>query len=136
VLGANTASKVLVTADWNETGAPSDCDVQGQKIISKVLGAPLAPTPPGTAVGTAAIISGSIPPGGGFGLVVFGGGTIPQLVSATGCPVATMALFATVNGALVAFVPGSTIAIVNAEFMGMFVDGTIPDGAVFIGRCR
>lgn len=94
------------------------------------------PTATGTPVpgGTGTIISGAIPQGGGFGLIVYGGGTLQQLVTATGCPVATMALWATVSGTFVTYVPGTTVSVVNAEFLATY-PGNIPANTPFVGKC-
>jgi hypothetical protein len=85
--------------------------------------------------GSGAIVSGSIPKTGGFGLVVFGGGTVQQLVTATGCPTATMAVWATVAGNFVVYVPGTTIGAVNADFMAAFPGGNIPANTALLGKC-
>jgi hypothetical protein len=96
-------------------------------------------TPGGTgtapAGGSGTIVSGSIPKTGGFGLVVFGGGTVQQLVTATGCPTATMAVWATVAGNFVVYVPGTTIGAVNADFMAAFPGGNIPANTALLGKC-
>lgn len=89
----------------------------------------------GSTSGSGTLSSGSIPAAGGFGLVVFGGGTLDQLVSASGCPAATAAFYATVNGAFVTYVPGTSIGAVNAAFMAAFPAG-IPAGTALIGKCK
>jgi len=81
------------------------------------------------------IISGSVPTSGGFGLFVFGGGTIAQLVTATGCPAASMAVWATAGGSFIVYVPGTTISVVNAEFLATFPGGNIPANTPFVGKC-
>ncbi|RLT26912.1 MAG: hypothetical protein DWI48_04960 [Chloroflexi bacterium] len=91
-------------------------------------------TPSGGATGT--ITSGSIPKAAGtFGLAVYGGGTIAQLVTATGCPAATMALWVTINGNFATYVPGTTISAVNADFIAAYPGGTIPANTPLLGRC-
>ncbi len=68
-------------------------------------------------------------------LVVFNGGTIEQLVTASGCPRQTAAFFFTFDGAFVVYIPGAQVAAVNAEVLTHFVDGAIPAGTPFIGKC-
>ncbi len=130
---------VIISADWNETGAAATCAAAGSQQIATSVTVP-GGTSGGTGgtggTGSGQITSGSIPQGGGFGLIVFGGGTIQQLVAATGCPTASMALWATVAGNFVTYVPGTTIGAVNADFMATFPSGVIPAGTPFIGKCR
>lgn len=83
---------------------------------------------------TGTIISGSIPPTGGFGIIVFGGGSNAQLVAASGCPPTTAVFWATSNGNFVTFVPGSSVGAVNAQWNALFVGG-IPASSGLIGRC-
>lgn len=84
---------------------------------------------------TGTIVSGSVPPTGGFGLFVFGGGTNAQLVAASGCPPSTAAFWATnPSGDFVAYVPASTVAVVNAAWNAMFPSG-IPANTPLIGKC-
>jgi hypothetical protein len=85
--------------------------------------------------GSGAIVSGSIPKTGGFGLIVWGGGNVSALVTATGCPQATMALWATIAGEFVVYVPGTTIGAVNAAFMAAFPGGAIPANTALLGKC-
>jgi hypothetical protein len=87
-------------------------------------------TPP--AGGTGTLVSGSIP-ATGFGLIVFSGGTIAQLVTASGVG-NTGALYATVGGIFVPYVPGTTIAAVTADFLAAFPGGNIPAHTAFVGR--
>jgi hypothetical protein len=101
----------------------------------------LQPTATATATGTApaggsgAIISGSIPRTGGFGLIVAAAGTIMQIETNTGCPIATMALWATISGEFVVHVPGTTIGAVNAAFLAAFPSGNVPANTPFVGKC-
>ena len=95
-----------------------------------VVYVPQAPAPP--APGT---ITGQVPLSGGFGLIVFSGGLLPQLVTATGCPTATMALWTIVNGSFVIYVPGTSNGAVNAAFLAAFPGGVIPPGTALIVRC-
>jgi hypothetical protein len=78
------------------------------------------------------LTSGSVP-ATGFGLIVFGGGTVAQLVTASGVG-NSGALYATVGGIFVPYVPGTTIAAVNADFLAAFPGGNIPANTAFVGR--
>ena len=81
------------------------------------------------------LTTGAIPTSGGFGLVVFGGGSNGELLAASGCPRATAAFWATdAQGAFVPFVPASTVAVVNESWNAMFPYG-IPAGTPLIGKC-
>jgi len=91
-----------------------------------------APLPPGPG---GRIISGSIPPDGGFGLVVFGGGTYGQLVSASGCPGARVVFWVTRGGEFLVFVPGTAVAAVNSGFQAAFPNDSIPANTALLGRC-
>ena len=91
-----------------------------------------SPVPPGT---TGRIISGSIPPNGGFGLVVFGGGTYAQLVSAAVCPGLRVVFWVTRDGAFLVFVPGTAVAAVNSGFQAAFPNESIPVNTALLGRC-
>lgn len=93
---------------------------------------PDAPLPPGP---SGRIISGSISPDGGFGLVVFGGGTYGQLVSASGCPGARVVFWVTRGGEFLVFVPGTAVAAVNAGFQAAFPNDSIPPNTPLLGRC-
>ncbi len=83
-------------------------------------------------------LTGRIPAAGGYGLIVYGGGTLDALVTATGCPRASMALWMTTRtGTFVPYVPGTLVAVVNAEFLAAFGGGAnIPPNTAFIGKCR
>lgn len=85
--------------------------------------------------GSGQMVSGSIPTSGGFGLVVFGGGTSAQLVAASMCPVASSAFWASSQGSFVTYVPGTAIGAVNQAWVSLFAAG-IPSGTPLIGRCR
>jgi hypothetical protein len=84
---------------------------------------------------TGKIISGSVPTDGGFGLIVYGGGTYEQLVTASGCPMVRVVFWATRDGSFVVYVPGSAVAAPNAGFQAAFPGGTIPANTGLIGRC-
>jgi hypothetical protein len=100
------------------------------------ISATVNPTrPSGGSGGPGEMISGSIPASGGFGLVVFGGGTSDQLLAASSCPRATAAFWASSNGNFVTYVPGTTVSAVNQQWFAMFGSG-IPGGTPLIGRCR
>ena len=80
------------------------------------------------------IITGRIPAAGGYGLIVFGGANA-QLLSASGCPMATATFFATnASGGFVTYIPGSGVAAVNAAWNSLFPTG-IPALTALIGRC-
>jgi hypothetical protein len=81
------------------------------------------------------IISGSIPTTGGFGLVVFGGGSYDQLVAASGCPAVRVAFWVTQGGSFIVYVPAATVGAVNAPFESAFPNRTIPTSTPFVGRC-
>lgn len=83
---------------------------------------------------TGTIVSGSIPPTGGFGIIVFGGGTNEQLVTASGCPEETAVFWATSGGQFITYVPGSNVGAVNAQWNALFAGG-IPANTGLIGRC-
>lgn len=96
---------------------------------SSVVVTPTAtPTPP---PGT---IAGKVPPQG-FGLVVYNGGTLEQLVAASGCARATSAFFFTFEGRFVVYVPGAQVAAANAEVLSKFTGGNVPGGTALIGKC-
>lgn len=80
------------------------------------------------------LLAGSIPEGGGFGLIVFGGGTNAELVEASGCPEATATFWATSGGDFVPFIPGAAVDAVNDAWNELF-GGTIPYNTALAGRC-
>jgi hypothetical protein len=90
--------------------------------------------PVGAGAQTGTIISGSVPQTGGYGLVVFGGGSSEQLVTASGCPRETAVFWATSEGEFVPFIPASTVHAVNAEWDRLFPEG-IPASTGIVGRC-
>ena len=85
----------------------------------------------GDEVGT--VTAGAVP-AEGFGLFVFGGGSGEQLVTATGCPRQAAAFWATASGNFVAFIPASTVAVVNQAWAQLFPRG-VPAGTPLLGRC-
>jgi hypothetical protein len=82
------------------------------------------------------ITTGSVPRAGGFGLIVFGGGTNAELLTASGCA-ATSAVFWASNsaGGFDAYVPGAGVEVVNAAWNSRF-GGSIPADTALIGRCQ
>lgn len=106
---------------------------RGQRFLDWLLsfGGPAAFAP-------ARITAGSVPDDGKFGLFVFGGGTIAQLVTAAaaGRDGRRLAIWATVNGRFVTYLPGTRIGQVNAEFLAAFPNGNIPANTAFIGTMR
>ena len=75
------------------------------------------------------------PPDGGFALFVFGGGSYEELLKASGCGPETATFWATsVSGEFVWYLPGVTVAAVNAAWAGTF-EGEIPPGSALMGRC-
>lgn len=126
---------VIVSTDWNETGAFATCAAAGSQQVAASVTVPggTATSGGGTAGGgTGALTSGSVP-ATGFGLIVFGGGTVAQLVTASGVG-NSGALYATVGGNFVPYVPGTTIAAVNADFLAAFPGGNVPANTAFVGR--
>lgn len=84
------------------------------------------------------IVSGETPRGGGFGLVVFGGGTTAQLRTGLDCaPVLPMnaAFWATVDGQFVVYVPASQVGAVNERWHEAFQLG-IPPNTPLLVRCQ
>jgi hypothetical protein len=82
-------------------------------------------------------IIGDLPRGGGLGLIVYGGGTIEALVSASnarGCsPVSVWANRS--GGGLIGVIPGAP-ALVNREWTTQFGGGPIPPASPLIIVCR
>jgi hypothetical protein len=81
------------------------------------------------------LISGSVPLTGGFGIVVFGGGTSEQLLAASNCPIATSAFWTSTGGGFIVYVPGTTVTAVNQAWRTHFAAG-IPSNTALIGKCR
>lgn len=93
-----------------------------------------ASRPARTVAGYGAITSGDRP-GTSAGTFVFGGGTEDELITATGCSRAALRVWAsTPTGQFVAFVPGASIAMVNAGWSAQFPFG-IPAGTALLGQC-
>ena len=87
---------------------------------------------PSTAV-RSQLLSGEIPQGG-FGLIVFGGGTNAALVESSTCPVDRLAFWVVEGGRFVSFIPAAP-AGVNAAWNTRFPGG-LPPGTALIGACR
>lgn len=74
-------------------------------------------------------------PAQGFALFVFSGGTNQQLVTASGCTGTTTAFWATdAAGQFIVYVPGTSVAAVNAGWNAMFPAG-LPSNTPLIGKC-
>ena len=79
------------------------------------------------------VLAGDIP-ATGAALVVFGGGTNQQLIAASGCPLETVAFYASAAGTFVPFIPGAAVSAVNAQWNARFPGG-IPASTVLLARC-
>lgn len=88
---------------------------------------------PASAVVTGTL-SAPIPPRG-FGLSVFSGGTLEQLVTASRCDRAAAAFFFTFDGAFMVYVPGAQVSAVNAPILARFAEATVPAGTPLFGKC-
>jgi hypothetical protein len=111
---ATTASET-----WKIGGAPADI-ANGVKLVVKAA----TPTPaagPGTFAGTI----------GAHGIIpaVFNGGTVAQMVSAAGTGLNSMWIFNT--GAAVGYTVGAP-DFVNAAFLALFPNGTVPASQIVI----
>ena len=149
---------VIVSTDWNETGVTvPGCSVvalgptnnaatvsSGSQSLAASVAVPGgtstagATTPAAAApavAGSGLLVGSGTVPKTGSGLIVFGGGTTDQLVTASGCAKATSSFYATnAAGEFVTFVPGTTIAAVNAGFTTLYAAG-IPANTALIGKC-
>jgi hypothetical protein len=128
-------ASISPSAKWTSGGTPPD--IANGYVLTVGTGGTQSPAGgTGTTPASGGALSGSIPKDGGYGLVVFtNGGTIGQLVTATGCPLASMALYAIIDGNFAAYVPGTSIAAVNEAFLSLFVGGNVPANTAFVGRC-
>ena len=146
---------VIVSTDWNTTGGAASASNCGTVAVAAVLNntgsaagsgsqtvstsatvgvnGTTTTTPP--AAGAGSISSGSVPAAGGFGLIV-ASGDIKGVVTASGCPAASAAFWATVNGNFVTYVPGTTISAVNADFLAAFPGGILPAATPLIAKCK
>lgn len=89
-------------------------------------------SPPPMSTGVGEILSGALPSQGGFGALLFGGGTTDQLLLAAGCA-GSARFWVTENGRFVAHISGAA-GFVNAEWGALFVDD-IPARTIVIGQC-
>lgn len=132
---------------WLRISAPSGTSgwavEQYLRGVSPTSGGTTASTSPGTVAEvappaapstTGKIVGGSIPAGGGVGLVVYGGGSKEELFAASGCPKATAVFWASQDGKFVTYIPAATVAVVNAAWDNVFEEG-IPAGTALVGRC-
>jgi hypothetical protein len=82
------------------------------------------------------MVGGSVPRGGGFGLVVFSGGSGAQLVQASGCPSATATFWATApGGEFVIYLPAAAVVELNARWHALFPTG-IPANQPLLAKCQ
>lgn len=80
---------------------------------------------------------GEVPHEGGFALVIFGGGNSLDLVYASGCPPQSATFWTTdAVGRFVIYLPGTTVAVVNAAWDAKWGGEPIPAGTPILGRCR
>jgi hypothetical protein len=99
-------------------------------LVPASVGAQAVPPP-----GTGTVVRGEIPPNGGFGLIVFGGGSFSQLVAAVGCPGNQVAFWTTSNGRFIPFIPAAEVQAANAEFAAIYPGHSIPPNTPLVGRC-
>ena len=93
-----------------------------------------AAEPAGQRQQVASIISGQVFPGG-ISMVVFSGGTTEELIEAIGCPLPTLAMWAsTSSGSLVQYTVGRP-AFVNAAWTSMFTNG-LPELTPLLLKCE
>ena len=85
--------------------------------------------------GTGTITTGTVAKDG-FSLIVWGGGTRTQLIAASACTAPTLAFWATSNGEFITYVPGTTVAAVNASFDTLFGATNIPAATPLVARCN
>ena len=137
----STTGTVIVSSDWSESsGVQATCAAAGTQQLAVSVAVPGGTSTAGSgtpaAGGSGRLVgSGTVPKTGGSGLIVFGGGTTDQLVTASGCAAATSSFYATnAAGEFVTFVPGTTIAAVNAAFTTLYATG-IPANTALIGKC-
>jgi hypothetical protein len=105
----------------------------GPPLAPPVTVPPVPTAPPGPLAVPS--LTGTIPAGGGFGLVVWGGGPIDRIPAAAGplgCSV--RAIWQTRSGEFVGYVYGAP-GIVNATWNAQFADGTLPASTALILVC-
>jgi LysM repeat protein len=123
---------------WSRVNAGSSSGWVADKYLHGIAAASVAasvapPEPPKPPSTEGKIIAGAIPESG-FGLLVYGGGSTEKLVEAANCARASLALWASLDGKFVSYVPGATIAVVNAQWNEQFGEA-IPPSTALIGRC-
>lgn len=94
---------------------------------------------PATPIECGKILFGSKPPaGGGFGTFALNCGDVADLVTASGCPAATSAFFFNkTDGTFAVYLPGTGVAAVNAEFLGIFNGNPdITTSTIFTAKCK
>ena len=80
-------------------------------------------------------LSGSIPSNGGFGLVVFGGGSYDELVRASDCPGDAVSYWSTdAEGRFLLFLPDAPPPV-SADFAQAFPGAFVPSLTALIGKC-
>lgn len=128
---------VIVSTDWSESGGAATCAGAGAKSIAASVAVPGGTAASGTAStpSATAISSGSVPAAGGFGLIVAGGPLSGLAPAACPASASTAAFWATVNGDFVTYVPGTSIAAVNAAFNAAFPNG-LPSGTPLTAKCK
>lgn len=85
------------------------------------------------------LLFGSKPPAaGGFGTFAINCGDVADLVTVSGCPAATSAFFYNkADGGFAVYLPGATVVVVNAEFLGIFNgDPDIEEPTIFTAKCK
>jgi hypothetical protein len=92
-----------------------------------------ATAPEPSTVTSGVLLSGSLPANGGFGLLLFSGGTSDQLVAAAGCPAASVRFWVVTDGRFVPYFPAAA-SFVNAEWNALFAAG-LPERTIVIGAC-
>ncbi len=95
----------------------------------------LAPAPAITYAQALGTIEGSLPSGGGFALIVWGGGSAGSLIDTArsqGC-LATAGWIA-IDGTLIGYIHGAP-DLANADFRGRFPDGFLPPGTAVVLVC-
>lgn len=80
---------------------------------------------------------GHLPPqSGGYGTFAVCGGTFNELLLTSECSAATAVFFHNKpDGLFAVWIPASTVTVVNAEIMGIWLNDIIPMGTIFTARC-
>jgi len=105
-------------------------------VTISVTGPPEISPPIAPPVPRGGFLSGSIPPNGGFGLVVFGGGSYEDLVRAAGCPGDSVSYWATdAEGRFLLLLPGAPPPV-SADFAQAFPGSFVPSLTALIGKCN